>query len=137
MNPIRYSKILIVDDSKAFRIKTKMFLSHSNVGMNYYEAEDGRGAIAQYIAHKPHVTIMDINMPDVDGVKATRAIMRYDPNARIIITSTRDNKVTIDDVVNTWGAKDHLIKPYDLSLLVSTVSKQLVEYRKSCTCYII
>ena len=129
MNPLRFSKILIVDDSKAFRIKTKMILSGAEIGMKYYEAKDGKEAISQYIAHKPHLTIMDINMPNVNGVKATQAIIQYDPSAILIVISTMDNKDTIDAVINSGGAKDYLIKPCDSSAIIMAVSKQLVKSR--------
>lgn len=129
MNPLRFSKILIVDDSQAFRIKAKMILSDAQIGMRYYEAKNGKEAISQYIAHKPHLTIMDINMPDVNGIKATQAIMKYDPNATIIVISTLDNKDTIDAVIKNGGAKDYLIKPCDSSSIIMAVSKQLVKSR--------
>jgi YesN/AraC family two-component response regulator len=129
VNKLRFSKILIVDDSQAFRIKTKMILTDAQIGMRYYEAKDGKEAISQYIAHKPHLTIMDINMPTVDGIKATQAILKYDPNAVIIIISTMDNKDTIDAVIKNGGAKDYLIKPCDSSAIIMAASKQLVKSR--------
>jgi len=129
MNPFRFSKILIVDDSQAFRIKMKMVLSDAEIGMKYYEAKDGKEAISLYMTHKPHVVIMDINMPNVNGIQATQAIMKYDPNAKIVVVSAVDNKHTIDAVVNIAGAKDYVLKPCDSGLIVMAVSKQLVERR--------
>jgi len=68
-------------------------------------------------------------MPNVDGVQATQEIMRYDPKAKIIVASTRDNKETIDAVINSGGAKDYLIKPFASGDVVMAVSKQLVMNR--------
>ena len=129
MNPIRFCKILIVDDSEAFRLKVKRQLIDAQVGYYFYEAADGREALAKYIKHKPHIVIMDIMMPNVDGIKATQAIMHYDPNAKIIVASTRDNKETIDAVINSGGAKDYIIKPFGSGDVVMAVSKQLVMNR--------
>ena len=101
----------------------------AKVGYYFYEAVDGKEAVSKYIQYKPHIVIMDIMMPNVDGVKATQAIMRYDPNAKIIVASTRDNKEIIDAVMDSDGAKDYLIKPFGSGDVVMAVSKQLVMNR--------
>ena len=129
MNPLRFSKILIADDSPFFRSTIKKILADAQIGSIYYEAKDGKEAISQYIAHKPHLVIMDIVMPNVDGVKATQAIIKYDPNAKIIVISAKENKETVNDVVNNYGAKDYVLKPFDSGKVVMAVSKQLVENR--------
>ena len=129
MNPLRYSKILIVDDSAFFRTLVKRILSEANIGSRYYEASDGKDAISQYVARKPDVVIMDVVMPNVDGIKATMAIKKYDPNAKIIVISSKENKETVQDVVNIGGAKDYVLKPCDSSSIVMAVSKQLVVSR--------
>ena len=128
-NLLRYSKILIVDDSKFFRIKIKQILNDAQIGSVYYEAKDGKEAISQYIAHKPNLVIMDIEMPNVNGVKATMAIIHYDPNAKIIVISSVENRVIVNDVVNNYGAKDYVLKPMNSGSIVMTVSKQLVSTR--------
>ena len=104
MNSLRFSKILIVDDSPFFRASVKKNLIDAQIGTYYYEAKDGKEAISQYIAHKPHVVIMDIVMPVVDGVKATKAIMYHDPKAKIIVISAKENKEIVNEVVNKYGA---------------------------------
>ena len=129
MNPIRYSKILIVDDSKSFRVKIKSILVDAKIGFYHYEAKDGQEAISQYIAHRPNLTIMDINMPNVDGVQASEAIKKFDPNAKIIIISTRDNQETINAVIKAGYAEDYVFKPCDSSKIAMAVSKQLVMKR--------
>ena len=128
-NPLRFSKILIVDDSAFFRSSVKKILSEANIGSKYYEANDGKEAISKYVQLNPDVTIMDIVMPNVDGVKATMAIKHYDPNAKIIVISAKENKETVEDVVNKGGAKDYVLKPCDTSAIVMAVSKQIVVSR--------
>jgi len=130
LNPLRFSKILIADDSPFFRSAIKKILTDAQIGSIYYEAKDGKEAISQYIAHKPHLVIMDIVMPNVDGVKATQAITKYDPNAKIIVISAKENKEIVNDVVNNYGAKDYVFKPFNSGNVVMAVSKQLVNRLK-------
>ena len=125
-NPLRFCKILIVDDSSFMRNFIKRTLTEAKIGSRYYEANDGKEAISQYVAFKPDITIMDIVMPNVDGVKASMAIKHYDPNAKIIVISAKENKETVEDVVKKGGAKDYLLKPCDSSAIVMAVSKQIV-----------
>jgi two-component system chemotaxis response regulator CheY len=127
---IRFSKILIVDDTQIFRERTKKILSDAKIGSKYYFAKDGKEAISQYIAHKPHVVIMDIIMPNLDGVKASQAIMKFDPNAKIIVVSTKDNQETINAVIKSGFAKDYVFKPCDTSAIIMAVSKILSVKKK-------
>mgnify|MGYP004000571133 FL=1 len=129
LNPLRYSKILIVDDSKEFRTKIKRIFKDAQIGRRIYEAVDGQEGISKYIAYQPNLVIMDIMMPNVDGVKATRAIMKFDPNAKIIIISAKKNRAIVHDVVNKYGAKDYVLKPFDSGQVIMAVSKQLVASR--------
>lgn len=129
MNLLRYSKILIVDDSRFFRVVIKKILTESKIGTIYYEAVNGKEAISQYVTHKPNLVIMDIIMPGIDGVKATQAITKYDPDAKIIVVSTKDNKETVNAVVKIGKARDYLLKPFDSGQVVMAVSKQLVSSR--------
>jgi len=86
-------------------------------------------AIAEYKAHRPHVTIMDIMMSNVEGIQTINEIMKNDPKAKIIVCSTRDNKEIIYTSIKSGGAKDYLIKPFNTGDVIMAVSKQLVENR--------
>ena len=62
-------------------------------------------------------------MPKVDGVTAINAIMRYDPKARIIVASTKENKELVEDSIK-GGAQDFIIKPFQPGAIVMAVTKQ-------------
>ena len=94
-----------MDDTEFFREKIKRTLKDAKIGYKYYFAKDGKEAISQYIAHRPHVTMMDITMPNVDGIKASEAIIKFDPKAKIIIVSTQDKQEIINSVIKKWICK--------------------------------
>jgi two-component system chemotaxis response regulator CheY len=102
----------------------------AQIGSVYYEAKDGKEAISKYIAHKPQVVLMDIVMPNVDGIKATQAIRKYDSNAKIIVISTKDNQAMLNATVNNGGANDYVVKPIVSASLAMIVSKQLTSIRR-------
>ena len=132
MVTLRFCKILIVDDAELFREKIKRTLTDAKIGYKYYFAKDGKEAITQYIAHRPHITIMDIVMPNIDGIKASKAIMKFDPNAKIIIISAKENQETLNAVIKSGFAKDYVFKPCDSAAIIMAVSKQLTGKKIQC-----
>jgi len=127
---LRFCKILIVDDAEFFRVKLKKILTEAKIGYKFYFANDGKEAISQYIAHRPHITIMDIIMPNIDGIKASEAIKKFDPNAKIVVISSKDNQSTLDAVIKSGYAKDYVFKPCDSSAIVMAISKLLSVKKK-------
>jgi two-component system chemotaxis response regulator CheY len=122
MNPLQWCRILIVDDSQFFRTQMKKILSEADIGRRYYEAKDGQEAISQYIQNRPDLVLMDMIMPNIDGVKATQAIKKFDPNAKIIVFSSIENKHIVSDAIK-FGATNYILKPFDSGTAVMAVSK--------------
>ena len=114
-----------MDDTQIFREKTKKSLADAKIGYKYYFAKDEKEAISQYIAHRPHIVIMDIIMPNLDGIKASQAIIKFDPHANIIVVSTKDNQETINAVIKSGFAKDYVFKPCEPTAIIMAVSKIL------------
>jgi len=81
-------KCLLVDDHAGFRKTVRDFLPRE-VG-EVVECADGAEALATYAANQPDWTFMDLAMPGLDGLSATRAIRERYPHARIIILSNHD-----------------------------------------------
>lgn len=124
---------MIADDSDAFRAKIKSILKDAKVGFYYFEAKNGDEAISHYAENKPDVVVMDIMMPKKNGIEAMIEIKKYDPDAKIVVASTRDNKDIIDEAIKSGGAGDYIIKPFNASAVVGAISKQLLLGKKYIT----
>jgi two-component system chemotaxis response regulator CheY len=104
-------KVMLVDDATFMRLKLKAILTefgHEVVG----EASTGRIAIDQYQSLKPEVVLMDITMPDMNGLDALREIKKLDPQATVVMVSAMGSQEFVLDAVRS-GARDFIVKPFD------------------------
>ena len=76
------------------------------------KAPDGVEAVRQYIQHKPDLVTMDVNMPKADGIQVLKGIMKVNPNARVIMVTSVEQKHIVQDAMKS-GARDYIIKPFD------------------------
>ncbi len=111
-------KLLIIDDApyvlKALRDTLE---AH---GYEVYEAVNGEEALARYREVNPDVVLMDILMPKMDGVSATRCILKYDPDAKIIIVTALGKRGLEKDCIEA-GASDFIMKPFRTKDLLKTI----------------
>ena len=109
---------LIVEDNAGIRRVLRRILADTASAI--WECADGSQALAVYKEHRPDIVLMDLRMPHVDGLTATRQIRGYDPSARIIIVTDY-----LDEDMKTAaleaGARDYLLKQ-DISSLPEIVS---------------
>jgi len=117
-------KILIADDSSAARILIKDILTLHNLVSTVLEANDGIEAVKQYCAHKPDLVLLDIEMPNMDGIEALRKIKEFDPQANVIMISAITESEIIDKAKQN-GAHDYILKPFNSSKLVITIKENL------------
>ena len=102
-------RILAVDDHPLFREGIAAILDGQPDLSLVGEASDGREAIQQFRAHRPDVILMDLQMPEMNGLDATIAICGEDPGARIIILTTYMGDVQVMRALRA-GARAYLLK---------------------------
>jgi DNA-binding NarL/FixJ family response regulator len=102
-------RVLIVDDHELFRHGIRMVLVAEPDFEVVGEARDGREAIALAAAHRPHVVLMDVRMPRVDGVEAASAICSDDPSIRVVMLTVSDSTADLVAAIEA-GACGYLLK---------------------------
>ena len=116
-------RILIVDDSRLTRAIIKNTLTGAGFDV-VGEAENGRDAINKYHELKPDMVTMDLIMPDVDGMQATKEILAKEPRARILVVTSLGQKLLEEDAMKT-GARGMIAKPFQPQELIKAVNDVL------------
>lgn len=116
-SPIR---ILLVDDQKLIREGLRTLLEILSDFTVVAEAGDGHEALDAYAEHKPDVVLMDINMPNMDGVEATRRLCQAYVDARILILTTFDNDEYVFEGIRA-GALGYMLKDVSSQELANAV----------------
>ena len=117
------AKILLVDDAAFMRMMIKDALS-KNGYTDLYEAADGVQAVAQYSEVSPALVIMDITMPNMDGLSALKAIKGIDANANVVMCSAMGQEAMVIEAIKL-GAKDFIVKPFKPERILKTVTTVL------------
>jgi DNA-binding NarL/FixJ family response regulator len=102
-------RILVVDDHDVVRRGLKSVLEAHQGWQVCAEAANGRTAVTQAEALKPDVVVMDISMPDMNGLEAARQIKKICPKAEIVILSVHFSDQLVRDIVDA-GAKSYILK---------------------------
>ena len=113
-------RILLVDDQALFREGLRMLLSMNSELDIVGEAGDGESAIRQASALKPDVILMDLKMPRLDGVEATRRLHTTEPDSRIIILTTFDDDEYVFEGLRA-GAVGYLLKDAPSEKLIEAI----------------
>lgn len=116
-------KILLVDDAGFMRMMIKNHLTKAGYS-DFIEGEDGAQAVELYKGNKPDLVIMDITMPNMDGIEALRNIMGSDANAKVVMCSAMGQESMVMEAIKL-GALDFIVKPFKQDRIVATVSKIL------------
>ena len=84
-------RVLIVDDQRPFREASNMVVEMTDGFEVVGEAENGEDAVAMAADLRPDLVLMDVQMPGIDGLEATRRIMELDPPPRVLVMSTHES----------------------------------------------
>ena len=118
-------RILIVDDAAFMRMMLRDIL----IAKGYEiagEAENGIEAGILYNRLKPDLVLMDITMPEMDGIKAVHEIIKSDPEARIVMVSAMGQQAMVIQSIKA-GAVDFVVKPFHTERVIDAVNKALYD----------
>ena len=115
--------VLICDDAAFMRIMIKDILTKN--GYNVVgEAENGLRAVEKYNETKPDLVMMDITMPEMDGIQALKKIKEADPAAVVIMCSAMGQQAMVIESIQS-GAKDFIVKPFQADRVLEAVQKAI------------
>ena len=117
------ARLLIADDASFMRQMIREIVEsegHEVVA----EASDGIEAIDQFKNHHPDVVTMDIVMPRRSGIDAVKAILEFDPTARVVMCSALGQETLVTEALQA-GAHDFIVKPFKPDSVINTLKKVL------------
>ncbi len=117
-------KVLIVDDASVARLLIKKILKQSDDFTIVGEAANGKDALVKYKELRPDVVTMDMIMPETDGLQATKDILAFDRNAKVVIVSSIDQKEMLVQAIKA-GASSYIVKPFESDRVISTLNEIL------------
>jgi RNA polymerase sigma factor (sigma-70 family) len=118
-------RVLLVDDDDLMRAGLRAVLSSDDELEIVGEVSGGRGAVGAVRETRPHVVLMDIRMPDLDGIAATREVLSAMPDAKVVMLTTFEDDDYLFGALAA-GASGFLLKrtrPEDLIAAIRTVAE--------------
>lgn len=115
-------KVLIADDAAFIRMKLKKVLEE--LGHEVVEAANGAEAVQRFQEHNPALVLLDITMPEMDGLAALKSIMEMNSSARVIMVSALGQESVVMQALQT-GAKDFVVKPFQPDQIKQVVQRWL------------
>ena len=117
------AKIMICDDAAFMRMMIKDILTKNGYEIAA-EAENGAIAVEKYPDAKPDLVLMDITMPDMDGIQALKKIKEGHADARIVMCTAMGQQSMVVEAIK-YGAKDFIVKPFNADRIVEAVNSIL------------
>lgn len=113
-------RVLLVDDADDIRETERRMLAYDPDIEIVGECGNGAEAIKRAAAHKPDIVLMDINMPVMDGIEATRRIADELPGVAVVIVSVEDEFESLKRAMQA-GAKEYLLKPFAADSMLAAI----------------
>ena len=113
--------VLICDDAAFMRVMIKDILTKNGYEVAG-EAENGLKAVEKYNETKPDLVMMDITMPEMDGIQALKNIKAADAGAQVIMCSAMGQQAMVIEAIQS-GAKDFIVKPFQADRVLEAVKK--------------
>ncbi len=131
LKPKSVTKILIVDDEDDVRKYLRIFLEKYFPDFMVREAADGFGAGTALVGFGPHIVLLDLKLPGLDGFRVCEFIRKTPElkNARVIVLTGLAPEDAKEQIIKL-GADDFLSKPCDSAMLKQTIENQLVFFEK-------
>ncbi len=120
-------RFMVVDDQKSIRFLLRSIIESLSAEV-IDEAEDGEQAVAKYAEHRPHITLMDINMPKKDGVAALKEIMAINKDAMVIMLTSQNSMEVVKECLSI-GARNFLLKDNPPEELLKEIKSSWEQYK--------
>ncbi|MBM4089921.1 MAG: response regulator transcription factor [Planctomycetes bacterium] len=113
--------VLVADDHEVVRTGLARLLADSGITI-VGEAVNGEQAVSQTLKHEPDVVLMDVRMPEIDGLAALEKIRKEKPDVRVVMLSTYDNPTYVARSV-ALGASDYVLKDSGREDLIAAITR--------------
>lgn len=114
------TRILVVDDAAFMRMRCTKMLTEK--GYEVAEAANGEEALKKYTENKPDAVLLDITMPNMDGLEVLKRLIGMDPQAKVAMVTAMGQQSMVIEALRT-GAKDFVVKPFDADRVLGAVKK--------------
>jgi len=114
------AKILVVDDAAFMRMRCCKLLTEN--GHEVVEAGNGKEAVAKYTEIHPDGVLLDITMPEMDGIETLKKLIEMDNGARVAMVTAMGQQSMVIEALKS-GAKDFVVKPFDANRVLAAVNK--------------
>jgi len=117
----RQKTVLIVDDHSPLRLILHDFLQSAFPSCNFREAADGASALEACNAYRPNLVLMDVCLPDADGIELTARLKTLYPETQVIVVSLRSGEVYVQRALAA-GARAYVCKDHIVTDLIPAVA---------------